>query len=1815
MRKTILISLLALLIGSISFAQTNYDTISVTYTSGDIGTTKNFRYDGDSSSCPGMLNVPVPDGAIVVSVDVEYDMTASYPQKIYYQRSQLWCTSPGGTKEPQVYNGVGWGYGTYHYNRTGLDIAFGIQPQSGQGVDFELHAGTNYYNASETCSTQSNRVDDGTWTVKVIYLPPGSPGFATNPSPADGEMLVGLNPTLTWDFGDNTDSYDIFIGTVNPPDTWVVNDSPVNGETSGSYTPQTLQPGTEYFWRVISNNETNEVEGTVWSFKTVCETPVYPYVENFDGVTVPDLPDCWVPLKTPTSNIRTTATSQSLSYPNMVMFEAGASVQPDVILVLPEVENIADLMLTMYGKNDVNWNNNEPYSFPFEIGTMSDPFDASTFEVYDSYVPGDNWTAKEVYFNNYTGTNTYIAIRADVPQYNVLYMDDVTLDEIPSCMKPLELTLDSITTGEATISWTDLWGSPGEWEIEYGPEGFELGTGTQITANSNPFTITGLQDAMYYDVYARSVCGDDETSDWSWPLTILTECLPKDIPLFEDFGMRPPYPQVAELPICWSVIEESATGGAVVLTNSASYTGYSGIGVMFDPRNDPNAQLILVGPEMDPYIGTLQAGFWAKRATNGGDNGLIVGTIEVPGDYTTFTPYDTIKGLTSDWVYYTVYFVDYTGTDSYIAWRHNSEEYQGNRVYLDEITIDEAPSCIFPVNLEVTAVTESTATFNWKNVGGNTSWTIKVGDIGFDPDVDPAHLYVYGNSGAPGYLSYTTTGLNAATRYDGYIKTNCSSTESSDWAGPVTFLTSYDQLSLPVYEDFENGLGIMTNGFDNIKDWEMNTTLFVSGSQSVYNKYGRGQNNSLYMMGSFDLTSVDDAMLSFYHIAKTDGNYDHCYVEISTNGGATFEPLPISTYKGVGNYREEGLYNFPEGPCFDEDSYPQWGTGYQTPNNTWWKKEYFDLSAYSMYDHVTFRFRIFTNNYGHKAGWFIDDVRVGEIEVPVFAVDPSSITETLNDNESMNLDMNFSNAGGFPSQFTATIVYDQTVLIDEDFNDSIPGTWTLVNNGTSDTVWRWNQAYQTYYTFDGTPFAFCNGQKPSGEYDPRVDAELISPVVDASAYLNEGLLLEFDQAYQDYYQPGDTARVYVFDGNEWVMIYEKFNGSDGKLSYNSNGVHKIYNVSAYANENFQVKFNYIVASGTKGYYYAIDNVKLRASDNPLGWLTIDGGEEVSGVVYPDADNTPVSLDVMLDAQGIPGGTYSADIEITTEDPNNAQITVPVTLTVVALPYNISFWCIDQDGAPMEGVDVTIGDETVTSDESGLALFANYVFGTYNYTAVKSGYGTVEGTITVDGADVEETVVMIPGYNISFWCVEDGSPLEGVYVTIDDQTVVSDGDGLALFVDYIPGEYTYSATMEGYGTISGTVNVVDAPVEVTIDMALAIYDVTFWCVDEDGLPMEGVEVTFNYLMKVSDETGMVLFENYGPGEYNYMAKKTGYETVTGTITLVDASVEITVEMVLQRYDILFTCVGEDGDPLPGVDVTIDDVTITSGTDGIAMFTNYLIGDYDYEAVKEAYVTVEGTVSVVDEDVNETVVMMMVKYNMSFWCVDENGDPLAGVDVTIDTETVTSDESGLALFSDYDPGYYYYMAMKPGYSTVSGTTNLVDQDVDINITMPFENYVVTFTVMDEEENPLQGAEVNLDGNVVTTDDNGEAVFDNMVTGTYSYIVTKAGYETVEGDVEVMSGDVNVNVTMQLLTGVSDITLEDVNIYPNPVKYSVNIDNAANATLRLMNQYGQTIMTKELKESHVSFSVESIPAGIYYIILTNNKHRYSHKLLIAK
>ncbi|MCA1763068.1 MAG: fibronectin type III domain-containing protein [Cryomorphaceae bacterium] len=97
--------------------------------------------------------------------------------------------------------------------------------------------------------------------------------------------------------------------------------------------------------------------------------------------------------------------------------------------------------------------------------------------------------------------------------------DDEDDDQNPTaCPAPTDVLIDGSSSTTVTLSWVSTGDS---WSIEYGESGFTPGDGTLVDADSNPFTVTGLQGDTDYDFYVRNVC-DGSTSAASASASVQT---------------------------------------------------------------------------------------------------------------------------------------------------------------------------------------------------------------------------------------------------------------------------------------------------------------------------------------------------------------------------------------------------------------------------------------------------------------------------------------------------------------------------------------------------------------------------------------------------------------------------------------------------------------------------------------------------------------------------------------------------------------------------------------------------------------------------------------------------------------------------------------------------------------------------------------------------------------------------------------------------------------------------------------------------------------------------------------------------------------------------------------------------------------------------------------------------------------------------------------------------------------------------------------------------------------------------------------------
>jgi hypothetical protein len=127
-----------------------------------------FATTGDTSSCPGVASVIIPQGQVISRVDVVYDVTAQGGAWMSEQRSFV-MSPTNNAGEPMVNVGSGNSAGTLSYLRQNLNFANGLGGQ----VDFQLHLTRTWPTGTPLgCNTTYQVVPDSGFMV-VVYTEPG----------------------------------------------------------------------------------------------------------------------------------------------------------------------------------------------------------------------------------------------------------------------------------------------------------------------------------------------------------------------------------------------------------------------------------------------------------------------------------------------------------------------------------------------------------------------------------------------------------------------------------------------------------------------------------------------------------------------------------------------------------------------------------------------------------------------------------------------------------------------------------------------------------------------------------------------------------------------------------------------------------------------------------------------------------------------------------------------------------------------------------------------------------------------------------------------------------------------------------------------------------------------------------------------------------------------------------------------------------------------------------------------------------------------------------------------------------------------------------------------------------------------------------------------------------------------------------------------------------------------------------------------------------------------------------------------------------
>lgn len=460
---------------------------------------------------------------------------------------------------------------------------------------------------------------------------------------------------------------------------------------------------------------------------------------------------------------------------------------------------------------------------------------------------------------------------------------------------------------------------------------------------------------------------------------------------------------------------------------------------------------------------------------------------------------------------------------------------------------------------------------------------------------------------------------------------------------------------------------------------------------------------------------------------------------------------------------------------------------------------------------------------------------------------------------------------------------------------------------------------------------------------------------------------------------------------------------------------------------------------------AIRNVNLRIEQ---------GGEEVlSGVTDPKAGYffalTPGDYEIFASRTGYnvspTGQTFTV---VRSDTPTEVR-----DFTLAQHAYTISGIVLGKEEEVIRDAKVTVdGIEKRTGDDGRYEVGVEP--GIYTVKIEKTGYKLESKTVTIEQGSTETVRIVDFELERNYAALEgrvtsEGVGLGGVQVDANGKPATTLADGSYSYSELSPGNYTITATKEGYEEKAENRDLEGGKTTVcNFELISAIHSVRGTVVDTGtgrGIPEASISIEKGSVKKTgaTDANGDYLISNLSNGEYTISVVKKGYALLTGPEAFTIADTDAQVDFTLEILDKIITVEvkDEEGNVVSDAGVVADgeaDVDKYHGT-GIYQAGNYVIGElkagkYTVTATKGGYsgASKEGVATGATQSLQITKIVGSIQGRV----VDEkDSSPIAGTRVTIrgsetDTSTYT-DIQGDYLFPDLVPGIYTLEVEKEYY----------------------------------------------------------------------------------------------------------------------------------------------------------------------------------------
>ncbi len=577
---------------------------------------------------------------------------------------------------------------------------------------------------------------------------------------------------------------------------------------------------------------------------------------------------------------------------------------------------------------------------------------------------------------------------------------------------------------------------------------------------------------------------------------------------------------------------------------------------------------------------------------------------------------------------------------------------------------------------------------NWRAYNGNKAGgTAPEAQFYWNPDVTAAQRLISKTIDTSGMTVLSLTFKHFIDHYSGTYELKVqTSADGTDWNTVATYSPQNTPASIENVTINNSDVGsssfriafVFDGRSYNINSWDIDDVFLEGSSQNMASWLTL--NNGASVSGSISQGHNETITVGFNTTGLSEGTYNATIVvtsndpdeatvnipvtmNVQDNSTPSISVSPTSLAFGnvtVGNSSSKTFTISNNGGATLTGTITT-PTGYTVSENTRAKNGYrnslsFSISAgsnktynllFQPTSQTTYNGNIvIENNAGSNVNILVSGNGVAPQE-PDIAINPTSINKSAQEGSSTSQILTISNEGTQQLTYTASVNYSTratTVLIDEDFSGSFPPSGWNMTGGSNWKSYNGNKA---------------GGTAPEAEFywSPDVTAtqKLISKIVDTSGMDNLSLTFKH---YIDHYSGDYTLKVETSsNGTTWhtIATYPNQNMTATSETININN-------DDLGSSTFRIAFTFEGRSYNID-SWNIDNVVLTGSSNSgQNWLTINSSTSVTGSV--EAGNND-DLTVTLNAATLSAGTYNASVIITSNDPDESNLTVPVEFTVTS----------------------------------------------------------------------------------------------------------------------------------------------------------------------------------------------------------------------------------------------------------------------------------------------------------------------------------------------------------------------------------------------------------------------------------------------------------------------------------------------------------------------------------------------------------------------